>query len=73
MVFAEPAGQVLGCVACVVQNLNVLQRAAQKRARRNSGVTSRNSGVISRTPAFFSGLTLLKVLNLEGFDWSHEF
>ena len=35
----------------LLQNLNVLQRAAKK-ARRNSGVKSRNSGVIFRTHSF---------------------
>ena len=33
--------QVLGCGTCAVQNLNVLQRVAQKTARRNSGVIFR--------------------------------
>ena len=41
--------------------------SCQKRARRNSGVISRKSGVISRTPAYFSGLTVLKVLSLKRF------
>ena len=41
------------CGTCVVQNLNVMQRVAQKIARRNSGVISRNSGVISRSSGVF--------------------
>ena len=44
----------MGCGTCVVQNLNVLQRVAQKMARRNSGVISRNSGVISRNSGVIS-------------------